>query len=399
MEVLFVNHRAYFRVNLPVFWAVLLAFFLYGNISLAASIFTSEVNRLIDEDYRQVVEKGYGNLVLPASMHNITEADIPEEAIFVAKKLQDAGFTAYFVGGSVRDALMEKRVNDWDITTDASYTDCQQIFGDDFLLHYVGDTAYGAVKVAGAKDPVDVATYGKIPAAYLGHKGIPNDTARSLFNDSFRRDLTYNALLYDPKTGDVMDYHGGLHDMREHITDSICEPTIQFPDNPSVCIRALRFTARFGFSMSPRLQSAMENASQYIKMIPMNERYYNMARFFTGGYALRSYELLDSYNLMPLFLAGLDPATNTPDDMAAYKKYLKALMSELDRTDFSGMSADEKQAYVYARMLCPAVEKLQQTMTTESAISTVIAGQNEIMLLSDNDQRLMAAYLGRLLAK
>lgn len=63
------------------------------------------------------------------------------------------------------------------------------------------------------------------------------------------------------------------------------------------------------------------------------------------------------------------------------------------------MSADEKQAYVYAHMLCPAVEKLQQTMTTESAISTVIAGQNEIMLLSDNDQRLMAAYLGRLLAK
>lgn len=63
------------------------------------------------------------------------------------------------------------------------------------------------------------------------------------------------------------------------------------------------------------------------------------------------------------------------------------------------MSADEKQAYVYAYMLYPAVEKLQQTMTTESGISTVIAGQNEIMLLSDNDQRLMAAYLGRLLAK
>ena len=392
------NHPAYLRINLPTLLAVLLAFFLYGNIGFAASVFTPEVNRLIDEDYRQVMEKGYGNLVLPDQLHNITEAAIPEEALFVAKKLQAGGFTAYFVGGSVRDTLMGKRVSDWDITTDASYRDCQNIFGEDFLLHYVGDTAYGAVKVPGTKDPVDVATYGRIPAAHLGHKGIPNDTSRSLFNDSFRRDLTYNALLYDPKSGDVMDYHGGLHDMREHITDSIYEPTIQFPDNPSVCIRALRFTARFGFRMSPRLEAAMKNAPEYMRMIPMNERYYNAARFFTGGYAVRSYELLDSYNIMPLFLTGLDSATNTPEDIAAYKKYLDALMPELDRVDFSGMSADEKQAYVYARMLYPDMEKLRKTMTTENAIDNVITRQNKIMLLSEHDQRLMTDYLRQLSA-
>ena len=391
------NHRTSFRVNLPALLTALLALFLYGNISLAATFFTPEVNQLIDEDYQKVTEKGYGNLVLPARLHPITEEAIPEEAVFVAKKLQDAGFTAYFVGGSVRDTLMGKRVNDWDITTNADYTDCQNIFGDDFFLHYVGDTPYGAVKLPDAKEAVDVATYGKIPAAHLGHKGIPNDTSRSLFNDSFRRDFTYNALLYDPKSGDVMDFHGGLRDMREHITDSMYEPAIQFPDNPSVCIRALRFTARFDFHMSPRLEAAMKDAPQYIRMIPMNERYYNMARFFTGGYAVRSYELLDHYGVMPLFLPGLDPATNAPDDIRAYKTYLETLMPELDKTNLSGLNADQKQAYVYACMLYPDLTKFRKTMKTDAAIRAVIARLNEIMSLSEQEQTLLAMHLRQLL--
>ena len=390
------KYRTNFRVNWPALLTALLALFLYGNSSLAVSLFTPEVNRLIDEDYQKVTEQGYGHLVLPARLHSISEDAIPKEAVFVAKKLQDAGFTAYFVGGSVRDTLMGKRVSDWDITTDAAYTDCRDIFGDDFFLHEVGDTAYGAVRLPDAKEPVDVATYGQIPTVYLGRPGIPDDTRKSLFTDSFRRDLTYNALLYDPKSGDVIDYHGGLRDLREHITDTIYEPTVQFPDNPSVCIRALRFTARFGFRMSPRLTAAMEKAPQYVKLIPMNERYYNAARFFTDGYAARSYELLDRYEIMPLFLPGLDPAANPPEDVAAYKKYLETLMPELDQTDLSDLRADEKQAYVYARLLYPAMKKLKETMTTEDAIRTVIARQNEIMLLGEQDQSLLAAELKRL---
>ncbi len=376
--------------------AACLTLFLFGNIGLAATLFTPEVNRRIDADYRKVTEIGYGNLVLPAALHPISESDIPPEAVFVAQKLQDAGFTAYFVGGGVRDTLMGKRVSDWDITTDASYEDCQDIFGDDFFLHYAGDTAYGAVKIPDTKEPVDVATYGKIPTVYLGHPGIPNDTSKSLFNDSFRRDLTYNALLYDPKSGDVIDYHGGLRDLREHTTDSIYEPSIQFPDNPSVCIRALRFTARFGFRMSPRLEKAMEQAARYLQMIPMNERYYNFARFFTDGYAAKSYKLLDRYGVMPLFLPGLSPAENSPGAIAAYKTYLETLMPALDATDLSAMNAEEKQAYVLARMLYPDMKKLSETMPQDAAIRTVITRQNEITRLSDHDKSLLETYLGKL---
>ena len=390
------NYRTH---HLSALSATLLAALLFGHIGLAATLFTPEVNRRIDEDYRQVTEKGYGNLVLPAALHNISESDIPSDAVYVAKKLQDAGFTAYFVGGGVRDTLIGKHVSDWDITTDASYEDCRRIFGDDFFLHYAGDTAYGAVKLPDAKEPVDVATYGKIPAVYLGRPGVPNDTSRSLFNDSFRRDLTYNALLYNPKNGDVIDYHGGLRDMRERITDSVYEPTVQFPDNPSVCIRALRFTARFGFRMSPRLEKAMQDAPRYIRMIPMNERYYNSARFFTDGYAARSYELLDRCGVMPLFLPGLSPAENSPEGIAAYKKYLETLMPALDATDLSAMNAEEKQAYVYAYMLYPELRKLSETMPKETAVRTLIARQNEIMLLSDRDKNLLETALHHIFAR
>lgn len=134
-------------------------------------------------------------------------------------------------------------------------------------------------------------------------------------------------------------------------------------------------------------------------MIPMNERYYNAARFFTDGYAARSYELLDCYQIMPLFLPGLDPAANPPDAIAAYRAYLETLMPELDGTDLSALNADEKQAYVYARLLYPDMKKLQETMTTETAIRAVIAKQNEIMLLSDPEQTLLATHLRRLFAE
>ncbi len=80
------NQQSYFHVNLPALIAALLALFLYGNIALATSLFTPEVNQLIDEDYQQVTERGYGNLVLPPRLHPISEEVIPEEAVFVAKK-------------------------------------------------------------------------------------------------------------------------------------------------------------------------------------------------------------------------------------------------------------------------------------------------------------------------
>ena len=71
-------------------------------------------------------------------------------------------------------------------------------------------------------------------------------------------------------------------------------------------------------------------------------------------------------------------------------------MPELDKTDLSDLRVDEKQAYVYARLLYPAMKKLKETMTTEDAIRTVIARQNEIMLLGEQDQSLLAAELKRL---
>ena len=132
-------------------------------------------------------------------------------------------------------------------------------------------------------------------------------------------------------------------------------------------------------------------------MIPMNERYYNMARFFTGGYAVRSYELLERYGVMPFFLPGLDPATNAPDDIRAYKTYLKALMPELDKTNLSGLNADQKQAYVYACMLYPDLTKFRKTMKTDAAIRAVLARLNEIMSLSEQEQTLLAMHLRQLL--
>ncbi|MGL6291998.1 hypothetical protein [Eubacterium aggregans] len=162
----------------------------------------------------------------------------------VATTLHDAGFDAYMVGGAVHDLILEKESQDYDVTTNASYEKCTELFGDKFYYHYVGEVAYDGVRYPDDPDnPIDLAKYAKIPEVYLGQEGVPADTTTSLLTDSFQRDLTYNALYYNPFSGEIIDYHGGFHDIREEITDTINNPELQYATNPTTCLRTLHFTA------------------------------------------------------------------------------------------------------------------------------------------------------------
>lgn len=344
--------------------------------------FTSKINKLIDKDYKQVMKRGYGNLVIPKELNGIDNSIIPEDAQNTATALHDAGYTAYFVGGAVRDTVLGATVNDWDIVTDATTDQCTELFGDKFSLHYVGTSAYGRVAWSKDGDPVDLAPYQEIPESYLGNGNLPEDTSTSLLSDSFERDLSYNALYYDMFTGDLIDYHGGLHDLRDGITDTIYKPTIQFTCNPVSCLRSIRFTARYGFTLSRRVQKALKNAPEYLEALPKNAICSNFAKFFYDGYATESLKLLERYDVLEMFMPGLAQS----GDKKSYRSELEKICRELDNTDLSDRSSDEKAGYALAQLLRPRLEELCDAATFDDAVTQVIAEQESSMEIKNEER-------------
>ena len=169
-----------------------------------------QINKLIDENYKLVQKNGYAELRIPERLHKISRKNISANAIDAAEKLTKAGFQAYIVGGTVRDLVLGTKVNDFDIITDAAFQEQAKIFAGHFSTHpYQSSITYGIAVYP--DELIDLAEMRNIPAAYFGLKNVPDFNPKELFsnnlrNDAFERDLTFNALYYDLKTGDIIDF-------------------------------------------------------------------------------------------------------------------------------------------------------------------------------------------------
>lgn len=173
-----------------------------------------EINRLIDENYIAVKEKGYAELRIPERLHRIPREKISAAAVDTADLLIRSGFQAYLVGGSVRDLILGTKVNDFDIVTDANFEEQKKIFAGHFSSHsHQNGINYGIAVYPG--EEIDLAQMRNIPAAYYWLKNIPDFNPEELFssnlrNDSFQRDLTLNAVYYGHEDGRPHRLSGGI---------------------------------------------------------------------------------------------------------------------------------------------------------------------------------------------
>ena len=162
----------------------------------------------------------------------------------IIKKLQRANYEAYFVGGCVRDELMNKTPKDWDIVTSATPEKIKEVFGEtvtcgnNFLVSIV--------------DGHEVATYRKDKADHA-------DVATSLKEDVLRRDFTINGLARTVD-GDVIDYVGGVQDIEHRVLRAIGNPIDRFIEDPVRILRGLRFASVMDLGIHYKTQEAMELA-------------------------------------------------------------------------------------------------------------------------------------------
>ena len=183
--------------------------------------------------------------------------DMPKNVDIAINLLQSAGFEAYAVGGCVRDSLLGKTPNDWDITTSAKPEDMKSVFAD---FHCI-DTGikHGTVTVVIDGEPLEITTF-RLDGEYEDNRHPKSVTFTSnLGADLGRRDFTVNAMAYSEMTGTV-DLFGGQNDLKNKIIRCVGDPDRRFNEDALRILRALRFASALDFEIEEKTaQSLLKN--------------------------------------------------------------------------------------------------------------------------------------------
>ncbi|OON93829.1 MAG: hypothetical protein ATN31_05130 [Candidatus Epulonipiscioides saccharophilum] len=187
---------------------------------------------------------------------------LPSGALQIIKQLENKGFSAYIVGGCVRDIILERNPNDWDITTNALPTDIKKIF------QYTYDTgiAHGTVTVILNDQHFEVTTY-RVENQYNDYRRPSSvDFVNNIEEDLSRRDFTMNAIAYHPDKGFV-DPYNGITDIEHRIIRAVGDPTVRFTEDALRILRAIRFSAQLNFYIDQNTQDALIRTKHLLQFI------------------------------------------------------------------------------------------------------------------------------------
>ena len=187
---------------------------------------------------------------------------LPENVKNIIEELNKAGYEAYAVGGCVRDSILGRVPNDWDITTNAKPLDVKSIFRrtvDTGLKH-------GTVTVLIGKEPYEVTTY-RIDGEYEDSRHPKEVSFTSdLKEDLLRRDFTINAMAYNDTDG-LVDIFGGMEDIEAKVIRCVGEPKERFSEDALRLLRAIRFAAQLGYNIEEKTYEAIKELSPTLKNI------------------------------------------------------------------------------------------------------------------------------------
>ncbi|MFQ5667883.1 MAG: CCA tRNA nucleotidyltransferase [Candidatus Binatia bacterium] len=232
----------------------------------------------------------------------------------VAARLREAGYTAYLAGGCVRDRLLGRAPQDFDVATDAPASTVQRLFARTIPV----GVQFGVVLVVMEDEQVEVATF-RADAVYLDGRHPSSVRFSSPEEDARRRDFTINGMFLDPVTDTVIDYVGGQADLRNRVIRAIGDPAARIAEDRLRMLRAVRFAARLGFTVEPATFAAIQAAAPSITDIAWERIGEEVGRILTdsaGGSARRGFELLDTTGLLAPILpevAALKGVEQSPD--------------------------------------------------------------------------------------
>ena len=229
-----------------------------------------------------------------------------ERAFFIVQRLRQEGHEAYFAGGCVRDMLLDKRPQDYDIATSARPEDVQRLFGETIPV----GAQFGVILVLIESQPFEVASF-RHDGPYLDGRRPSHVRYGSLEEDVRRRDFTINGMVYDPIADRVIDLVEGGQDLKQRRIRAIGEPARRFEEDRLRMLRAVRFAAGMNFTIEDATFAAIRQVAPTITDIAWERIGDEITRILTEGGARCGFELLDESGLLKVLLPEIDALKGT----------------------------------------------------------------------------------------
>ncbi len=239
-------------------------------------------------------------LIIPRNEHGLSRSNISEAALKVLYRLHKAGYEAYLVGGGVRDMLLGREPKDFDVTTNATPEEVKALFRNSILI----GRRFRLAHIRYGREIVEVATFRARHDAGEESEGVMKDgiilrdnVYGTLEDDAWRRDFTVNALYYNIADFSVVDYTGGLEDIKAGRLRMIGDPLIRYREDPVRMLRAVRFAAKLGFRIDEDNEQAIRQLGGLLADVPAARLFDESLKLFLSGHAVESHDLLRHYRL------------------------------------------------------------------------------------------------------
>ena len=233
---------------------------------------------------------------------------IPPKAAFVIDILQRHGHEAYVVGGCVRDSILARDPQDWDITTSARPEEVRSYF----RRTVATGMQHGTVTVMIEDQAFEVTTF-RIDGAYSdGRHPDAVVFTPSLLEDLKRRDFTINAMAYNDKEG-LIDPFGGMADLQRHLIRCVGDPDDRFTEDALRIMRALRFSAQLGFTVEEATLKAISGHAERLKMVSAERIQVELVKLLTSDNPMHMRYLYET-GITSVVLPEFDPCMVTPQN-------------------------------------------------------------------------------------
>lgn len=232
--------------------------------------------------------------------HCISRKNIDPDALKVLYRLSKLGYTAYLVGGGVRDLLLGRSPKDFDVGTSATPNEVKRAFRNCFLIgrrFRLAHVRFGAKVIETATFRQNSQTVGEI-IEHAAEGPFEDNTFGTPETDANRRDFTVNGLFYDIKTFAVIDWVGGLKDLKKKVIRSIGDPMIRFREDPVRMMRAVKFAARLDFKIERGTEKAIRRLHSCILTAAVPRLCEEIFRLFTYGASEKAFRMMYEFGLL-----------------------------------------------------------------------------------------------------
>jgi poly(A) polymerase len=267
---------------------------------------------MIKRFIRRVLGLGESMQRVPRHGHGLARESLSPAASKVCGVLRDAGFQAYVVGGAVRDLLLGIAPKDFDVATDARPEQVKPLFRRALII----GRRFRLVHVMMGPETVEVSTFRSADAETSEkdeHGRVLRDNVfGTQEEDARRRDFTVNALYYDPASEEVVDFHGGLADLKKRVLRVIGDPETRYREDPVRMLRAVRLAAKLGLTLDPDTRAPIDELAPLIERVPAPRLFDEMLKLLLSGHASACVRQLREVGLHKGLLPLLDVILEQP---------------------------------------------------------------------------------------